>query len=150
MAVRGDGSAGKLGYVSNKKFVGANISPNLLRISINAEKANLIFLYHLLSSDYGKSLIDGIINRTAKKTISAEDFKNIILYLPPIEIQNKFEQLIHHLDGYLLHCEDSYDKSREIEFIMTRKLLKINVVNWYVFRSRLTHISQFHLKYCNS
>ncbi len=129
MAVRGDGSAGKLGYVSDKKFVGANISPNLLRISTNTKKTNPIFLYHLLSSDYGKSLINGIVNRTAKKTISAEDFKNIELYLPPIEIQNKFEQLICHLDAYLLHCEESHEKSKEIDFVMNRKLLKVNLIN---------------------
>jgi type I restriction enzyme S subunit len=32
MAVRGDGSTGKIGRVSTEKFVGANISPNLIRI----------------------------------------------------------------------------------------------------------------------
>ena len=129
MAVRGDGSAGKLGYVSEKKFEGANISPNLLRINVNDQKANPIFLYHLLSSDYGKSVIDSIINRTAKKTISAEDFKKIKLHLPPIEIQNKFEDLIHNLDKYLKRCEEAYEKSLQLNSSMNRSLLKIHLIN---------------------
>lgn len=98
MAVRGDGSTGKIGYVSSRKFEGANISPNLLRISIKRNLCNPFFLFFLLRSSYGQALIRSKITRTAKKTITSTEIKKITFPLPPIEIQNKFVDFVTAVD----------------------------------------------------
>lgn len=99
MAVRGDGSTGKLGYVSSKKFKGSNISPNLLRLSPNRELCNPLFLFYLLRSPFGQALIKQKITRTAKKTITADEIKKITFPLPTIEIQNKFGDFVNKLES---------------------------------------------------
>jgi len=122
MAVRGDGSTGKLGYVSNPKLIGANISPNLLRMSIDINIANPIFLFHLLSSNYGKAYINSKINRTAKKTITAEDIKKIKIPLPLISIQNEFASVITGLEGYVERCNIFYEKTQQLRFLVNQQI----------------------------
>lgn len=94
MAVRGDGSTGKMAYVSNKNFEGANISPNLLRFSAKSDIIHPLYLYHLLSSKSGQELIRQRITRTAKKTITAKELKNIEIPTPSLDLQNRFANII--------------------------------------------------------
>lgn len=98
MAVRGDGSTGKIGRVSTKELVGANISPNLIRIQADSDRIYPLFLYFLLASKQGQSLIGSRITRTAKKKITATEFKQIEIPVPPITLQEKFVRLVETLD----------------------------------------------------
>ena len=127
MAVRGDGSAGKLGYVSDKKFIGANISPNILRINVNHQRVSPIFLLHLLSSNYGKSLINSIITRSVKKAISATNFKNLKIRLPPLHLQHSFENKIRELDKQLKHSQDAYAHSQQLLENVRANLLQVRL-----------------------
>lgn len=96
MAVRGDGSTGKrIGLVNCDELIGANISPNLLRIKTDNESLNPVFLYYLLTSAQGQSMIEQYITRTAKKTITAQNIKTLPVILPPIKIQKKFDDIFH-------------------------------------------------------
>jgi type I restriction enzyme S subunit len=97
MAVRGDGSTGKIGRVSTEKLVGANISPNLIRIHVDPNKIHPLYLFHLLHSRRGQGLIRSRITRTAKKKITAIEFKAIEIPLPPMQLQNRFAHIIESL-----------------------------------------------------
>jgi type I restriction enzyme S subunit len=97
MAVRGDGSTGKIGHVSTEKLVGANISPNLIRIHADSNRIHPLYLFHLLYSKRGQGLIRSRITRTAKKKITAVEFKAIAMPVPPMELQNKFAHMIESL-----------------------------------------------------
>ncbi|MBI2183951.1 MAG: restriction endonuclease subunit S [Thaumarchaeota archaeon] len=90
MAVRGDGSTGKIGHVSTRELVGANMSPNLIRIKTNPTKIHPLYLFHLLSSADGQELIKTRITRTAKKKLTAVELKAMEIPVPPIELQQKF------------------------------------------------------------
>jgi len=91
MAVRGDGSTGKrIGLVGSSNLVGANISPNLLRFKADTKMIEPIYLFFLMISIGGQFLVDRCITRTAKKTITAKDIKNIRIPLPPLSDQYEF------------------------------------------------------------
>ncbi len=80
MAVRGDGSAAKrIGIIQEDKLVGANISPNLIRIQANTSVVAPIFLYHYLISEVGQKRLDSYVNKTAKKNIAAKDIAKVFV-----------------------------------------------------------------------
>ncbi|MFZ2499475.1 restriction endonuclease subunit S [Methanosarcina sp.] len=99
MAVRGDGSTAKrIGMVSNLNIVGANISPNLIRIKANRDVVNPIYLFYFLTSEYGQSVLQQSVTRTAKKTITAENIKKVFLLHPSIKDQNKFAEIVDRVE----------------------------------------------------
>ncbi len=100
MAVRGDGSTVKrIGIIKNKSIVGANMSPNLLRLNVNRQVVTPIFLFFLMTSKKGQILLSKYINKTAKKTITASDIKQILIPVPPIEVQKKFSSTVEKVES---------------------------------------------------
>ncbi|MCH8293104.1 restriction endonuclease subunit S [Candidatus Poribacteria bacterium] len=95
MAVRGDGSTAKrIGMVTSKNLVGANISPNLLRFQAKQETVTPIYLFYFMTSKGGQTLLERYVTRTAKKTITAQAIKTISICLPPYSLQQKFDKLV--------------------------------------------------------
>lgn len=95
MAVRGDGSTAKrIGIVLSENLVGANISPNLLRLSANPDVCAPAYLYFFLMSTAGQSKLAQYITRTAKKTITATNIKSIGMPIPPINEQYRFQERV--------------------------------------------------------
>jgi type I restriction enzyme S subunit len=95
MAVRGDGSTAKrIALVSSENLVGANISPNLLRFKTNNKKMHPFYLFRLMVSDSGQALLERYITRTAKKTITAEDIKAIVVPVPPPTLQEQYVDVV--------------------------------------------------------
>jgi len=108
MAVRGDGSTAKrIGLVHSNDLIGANISPNLLRIKTDGKRLNPIYLFNLLVSESGQKILERYVTRTAKKTITAQNIKEISIPIPPLSLQNKFEKLILSTIG----TQDTQDQS---------------------------------------
>ncbi|AKN31535.1 restriction endonuclease [Clostridium carboxidivorans P7] len=99
MAVRGDGSAAKrIGLVTTEKLIGANISPNLLRIKAKENVVNNVYLFWYLISDVGQRRLDAYVNKTAKKNIAAKDIKKVVTPVPLIELQNQFADFVNQVD----------------------------------------------------
>jgi type I restriction enzyme S subunit len=98
MAVRGDGSTGKIGRVSTTKLVGANISPNLIRIQPDHTRIHSLYLFHLFSSRQGQALIQSRITRTAKKKITAVELKALEIPVPQLETQQKFARAVEMME----------------------------------------------------
>jgi type I restriction enzyme S subunit len=95
LAVRGDGSTGsRIGLVQSQDLIGANISPNLLRIQANPDAMSPLVLFHFLTSVGGQRLIDRFISRTAKKTITATNLKAMPIPVPPMAEQKAFSRLV--------------------------------------------------------
>ena len=112
MAVRGDGSAAKrIGIVKTPKLIGANISPNLLRIKAKDSVVNNIYLFRYLISEVGQRRLDAYVNKTAKKNIAAKDIKKVITPIPPIELQNKFADFVKQVDKLKFEMEKSLKKN---------------------------------------
>jgi len=102
MAVRGDGSTGKrIGIINSTNLTGANMSPNLLRMSCNKKVINPIFFFHFLTSERGQIFISRNITRTAKK------LKAISIPRPPISLQNEFSVIVEKVEVLKSHYQQS-------------------------------------------
>jgi len=99
MAVRGDGSAAKrIGIITEDKLIGANISPNLIRIKANDAIILPMFLFYFLTGDIGQKRLDAYVNKTAKKNIAAKDIVKVLVPVPPINLQNDFIEFVKLID----------------------------------------------------
>ncbi|MBR3901157.1 MAG: restriction endonuclease subunit S [Ruminococcus sp.] len=99
MAVRGDGSAAKrIGFITENCLVGANISPNLIRIKANSSYVIPIFLFYYLTGEIGQKRLDAYVNKTAKKNIAAKDIVKVISPVPPLALQEQFAAFVEQTD----------------------------------------------------
>ncbi len=99
MAVRGDGSAAKrIGIIREPQLVGANISPNLIRIKVDCNKLNPIYMFYYLTGEVGQKYLDVYVNKTAKKNIAAKDIVKVSIYVPPLDLQNRFADYVLSID----------------------------------------------------
>lgn len=99
MAVRGDGSAAKrIGIITEPILVGANISPNLIRIKVDSDKLNPIYMFYYLTGEVGQKRLDAYVNKTAKKNIAAKDIVKIVVPVPPLPLQQAFADFVADVD----------------------------------------------------
>jgi type I restriction enzyme S subunit len=94
MAVRGD-TTGKIGIIP-LELAGANISPNLIRLSPDTKKCQSKYLFWVLH--YGRALIENRINDTAKKSLTATTLKEVPIPVPPVSKQNEFKRFCEKAD----------------------------------------------------
>ena len=99
MAVRGDGSAAKrIGIIQEEKLVGANISPNLIRIQAKREIIEPVWLFYYLTSEVGQKRLDAYVNKTAKKNIAAKDIAKIVTPVPDLNKQKQYVDFANQVD----------------------------------------------------
>lgn len=99
MAVRGDGSAAKrIGIITEPLLVGANISPNLIRIQVDKSKLNPLYMFYYLTGEVGQKRLDAYVNKTAKKNIAAKDIIKVIVPTPPLSLQEDFAAFVADID----------------------------------------------------
>ena len=106
MAVRGDGSCAKrIGIITDEELVGANISPNLIRIKANPDYIKPLFLYYFMTGDLGQARLDAYVKKTAKKNIAAKDIKKVIAPVPPADVQQEFIDFAKDIENVIAVLE---------------------------------------------
>ncbi len=90
------GSAGKMYMMPNLNRP-ASLGLNQIMVKTN-NKINIIYLYNLLSSDFGSHLIGRCVNGAVTKTITKGAIKKIPLMYPPLEMQNQFAEFVQQVD----------------------------------------------------
>lgn len=72
---------------------------HIFRVRVNEEKLNPYFFSACAGSDYGKNYFLRMAKQTTGiATINMTQLKGFVVYLPPIELQNRFEQLMMAID----------------------------------------------------
>ena len=113
MAVRGDGSTAKrIGIITEDILIGANISPNLIRIQANEEMVLPRFLFCFLTSEIGQQRLEKYVNKTAKKNIAAKDIVKVMLPVPPLDVQEQFSNFIAQVDKSKLILQKSLHETQ--------------------------------------
>ena len=113
MAVRGDGSTAKrIGIITEEKLVGANISPNLIRIQVNTEILLPRFMFCFLTSEIGQQRLEKYVNKTAKKNIAAKDIAKVLLPIPPLYVQEQFIAFVAQIDKSKSAIQKSLDETQ--------------------------------------
>ena len=113
MAVRGDGSAAKrIGIIREKSLVGANISPNLIRIKAADSMMHPVYLFYYLTGEVGQKRLDAYVNKTAKKNIAAKDIVKVIVPTPPKDLPQDFADFVQQIDKSKFVVQQALDKAQ--------------------------------------
>ena len=62
------------------------------------ENINSVYIYFLLTSEYGQNEIKPYIRGAVTKTITKDDARKIRIPVPPITLQNNFENFVQQID----------------------------------------------------
>ncbi len=102
------GSAGKI-YLMPHIGVPASLGRNAFMFRFD-ERLNIVFLYTLLTSEYGIAEIQQHIQGAVTKTITKESTRSIRIIVPPIEKQKQFAVLVDYTNKSKLAIEKSIEK----------------------------------------
>lgn len=90
------GSAGKI-YIIPKLTMPASLGRNAFMFRYD-ERINNIFIYYLLTSDYGQREIQQYVRGAVTKTITKDDARAVLIIVPPLALQQQFADFVHQVD----------------------------------------------------
>ena len=90
------GSAGKI-YLMPKPTMPASLGRNAFMFRFD-ERINNVFIYYLLTSDYGQREIQQYVRGVVTKTITKDDARAVLIIEPPIKLQKQFADFVQQVD----------------------------------------------------
>ena len=90
------GSAGKI-YLMPKPTMPASLGRNAFMFRFD-ERINNVFIYYLLTSDYGQREIQQYVRGAVTKTITKDDARAVLIIEPPIKLQKQFADFVQQVD----------------------------------------------------
>jgi len=90
------GSAGKI-YLMPHIKTPASLGRNAFMFRFD-QRVNIVFLYALLTSEYGTAEIQQHVRGAVTKTITKESTRSIRIIVPPIELQEQFATFVEQTD----------------------------------------------------
>lgn len=102
------GSAGKV-YIMPPINRPASLGRNAFMFRFD-ERLNLIYLYHLLTSEYGTNEIQQYVRGAVTKTITKEATRSIKILVPPIDLQNQFAAFVGQVEKSKAETQKSLEK----------------------------------------
>jgi type I restriction enzyme, S subunit len=128
------GSAGKV-YLMPKLDRPASLGMNAFMLRFS-KSVNNIFIYYLLSSNFGQSSINKNIKGAVTKTITKDAIRKIKIPKPPIDLQNQFAQIVEKVESLKTKYEASLKELENLYGSLTQRafrgeldLSKINIDN---------------------
>ena len=106
------GSAGKV-YIMPNLDIPVTLGRNAFLIRFN-DKILPIYIYYLLTSEYGKKQIQRCVRGAVTKTITKEDVRKIKIIVPPINLQNQFAEIVKQIDKQKFEIEKSLKETQEL------------------------------------
>ena len=104
------GSAGKI-YIMPKLTMPASLGRNAFMFRYD-ERINNIFMYYLLTSDYGQREIQQYVRGAVTKTITKDDARSVLIIVPPLELQQQFAGFVQQVDKSKLAVQQSLEKTQ--------------------------------------
>ena len=106
------GSAGKV-YIMPDLGIPVTLGRNAFLIRFN-DNILPIYIYYLLTSEYGKKQIQKSIRGAVTKTITKDDVRKIKISVPPIDLQNQFSEIVKQIDKQKFEIEKSLKETQEL------------------------------------
>ena len=107
------GSAGKV-YMMPDVGMPVSLGRNAFLFRYNDDIVPL-FIYYLLKSEYGTNEISQYVRGAVTKTITKDDARKVKIIVPPIELQNKFADIVKQIDKQKFEFEKSLKKLEELQ-----------------------------------
>lgn len=107
------GSAGNV-YLMPKLNRPVSLGMNAFLIRIDEKCANNIFIYNLLTSLYGKKIIQEKVSGAVTKTITKNSIRSLKLYLPPVEQQELFAEKAQEIEAYIKTQQAELENAKQM------------------------------------
>ena len=78
------------------------------------ENINSVYIYFLLTSEYGQNEIKPYIRGAVTKTITKDDARKIRIPVPPITLQNNFAAFVQQIDKSKFAVQQSLEKAETL------------------------------------
>ncbi len=108
--VRSGANTGDNAFVS-EEYVGSYGGYDII-VKLN-EKINYIFLNALLNSIYRETIIQPLTRRAGQPHLNSEQIQSLVIYNPPIELQNQFADFVKQVDKLKFEMENSLKELKE-------------------------------------
>ena len=98
---RVNGNPDNVGRCAYFKSIGEDVYHNdhIIRVKFDLQRVNPIYLCVLLNDEYGKGEFKNKIKTSAGQyTISQNGIDKVKIFLPPIELQNQFADIVKQID----------------------------------------------------
>lgn len=106
------GSAGKI-YLMPVLNRPVSLGRNAFMFRFN-DKINIIFLYFLLISDYGKKEIQQHVRGAVTKTITKDAARSVRIIIPPLNLQTQFADFVKQVDQSKSILQQELDKAQTL------------------------------------
>ena len=91
------GSAGNI-FLMPKLNTPVSLGMNQFLIRLK-KITNEVFIFHFLKTDYGQKSIDQRVRGAVTKSITKDAVREIKVFLPPLELQNKFASIVEKIEA---------------------------------------------------
>jgi type I restriction enzyme S subunit len=105
------GYVGKIGII-DKKYIGSIISANLIRAKISGLSSYFVWVF--LNSKFGSSQLDRIKMMTSQETVVANDIRNLLIFEPSKNFQEKIETLSISAINQIRNSENLYSQAESL------------------------------------
>ena len=86
----------------------------VIRARVN-KKANPYFISEYMNTKYMKNKLKSMCkNACGQSNINSNEFQNIRIYIPPIELQNKFASFVEHIDKLEFELKKSLEETQNL------------------------------------
>lgn len=116
------GSAGKV-YLMPCLNRPVSLGRNAFMFRFN-EHINVIFIYYLLTSEYGTKEIIQHVRGAVTKTITKDATRSVKIIIPPINLQNQFAIFIKQIDKLKFDLQRSLEKVKYLKSSLMNKYFK--------------------------
>jgi type I restriction enzyme S subunit len=119
MSVRG--TMGKIAVLP-KTLEGANMTANLIKISLNPSICDSGFYKQYFLSNSFQEVLNSLSPQTTIQTIQAPNLKSIKLSLPPLHEQQKIAEILSTVDEAIARTDEILDKTQILKKGLMQKL----------------------------
>ena len=113
------GSAGKI-YIMPQIGKPASLGRNAFMFRFD-DRINMVYLYALLSSDYGIKEIQQYVRGAVTKTITKESTRSIRVIVPPIELQEQYATFVEQTDKSKFEIKQNLEKLELLKKALMQK-----------------------------
>jgi type I restriction enzyme, S subunit len=103
MLVSINGTIGKVAFYNGEKIV---LGKSACYFNLIQGAVNKTFLYHLISGDYFKNYVSGIVTGSTIKNVSLKSMREFPVLLPPTELQERFSAIEVRVKSMLSRCKN--------------------------------------------
>lgn len=98
---------------------------HIMRVKINLKKLNPVFLTYFLNSSFGKDEISKYRKTSAGQyTINQDGLGKIKLYVPQIELQSRFAQIVENTEALKTQYQQSLQELENLYGVLSQKAFK--------------------------